>query len=372
MALAYPDQIFRIFIRDITTSRLKEMMTTKSSPSPSPLAPSEFQASRSRSFSSMLLPKTPINSVVTSGLSSLFSRRGSTVSTTESPVAKIESPTELSDEEIAKVVSSTPDSTTRHMEVNTRFEPSGPYADPMPVTPSFSSNHITAGVKAITNSILASTIRKSISLSPSSPRQSTKNGWIQGFVRARSGSISPRSPLAVESMTMTGYPFPVVEANSKASSSSSTLSLSEGDSESTSAKVTTTKDGRDQDIFEGFEPIGQEHPVAEAPPQGHTSTWSLSAGTASQLTMMPERPGPIPLGITGRSKSTTNLSSSLVDGANNGHSNSFSLITKSPLEVWQERVDKCQRRLPEGMLTLFESAKELQECAIVHDMFSQY
>ncbi|KAF9209713.1 hypothetical protein BGZ59_009992 [Podila verticillata] len=371
MALAYPDQIFRIFIRDITTSRLKEMMMTKSSPLPSPLTPFEFQASRSRSFSSMLLPKTPINSVVTSGLSSLFSRRGSTVSATESPVAKIESPTELSDEENAKVVSPTPDSTARHMEVNTHFEPSGPYADPIPETPS-SSSHITAGVKAITNSILASTIRKSVSLSPSSPRLSTKNGWIQGFVRARSGSISPRSPLAVESMTMTGYPFPVVEAKSKATSSSTALSLSEGDDEGTTSKMMTTKDRRDQDIFEGFEPIGQEYPVAKAPPRSRTETWSSSASTSSQLTMMPERPGPIPLGITGRSKSTVNLSSSLVDGASESHSSSFSLSTKSPLEVWQERVDKCQRQLPEGMLTLFESAKELQECPIVHDMFSRY
>ncbi|KAF9018529.1 hypothetical protein BGZ52_004207 [Haplosporangium bisporale] len=305
------------------------------------------------------------------GLSSLFSRRGSTVSATESPVAKIESPTELSDEENAKVVSPTPDSTARHMEVNTHFEPSGPYADPIPETPS-SSSHITAGVKAITNSILASTIRKSVSLSPSSPRLSTKNGWIQGFVRARSGSISPRSPLAVESMTMTGYPFPVVEAKSKATSSSTALSLSEGDDEGTTSKMMTTKDRRDQDIFEGFEPIGQEYPVAKAPPRSRTETWSSSASTSSQLTMMPERPGPIPLGITGRSKSTVNLSSSLVDGASESHSSSFSLSTKSPLEVWQERVDKCQRQLPEGMLTLFESAKELQECPIVHDMFSRY
>ncbi|KAG0033348.1 hypothetical protein BGZ81_008682 [Podila clonocystis] len=368
MALAYPDQIFRIFIRDITTSRLKEMMT-KASPLSSPQAPSEFQASRSRSFSSMLTPKTPINSVVTGGLSSLFSRRGSTVSTTESPLSRTESPAELSDEEIARIASSATECTTRQLEVNTRFEPSGPFVDQLPENPS-SSNHIAAGVKAITNSILASTVRKSVSLSPSSPRLSTKNGWIQGLVRARSGSVSPRSPLAMESMNMTGYPFPVVEANNK-SSSSSTLPLSEGDDENT-AKPTTSREGREQDIFEGFEPFGQEHPSsAKAPPRSRTETWSSSASTSSQLTMTPEKPGSIPLGVAGRSKSTTNLSSSLADGTG-GHSNSFSLSAKSPLEVWQERVDKCQRRLPEGMLTLFESAQELQECTIVHDMFARY
>ncbi|KAG0100858.1 hypothetical protein BGZ93_000045 [Podila epicladia] len=371
MALAYPDQIFRIFIRDITTSRLKEMMATKSSPSPSPQAPSEFQTSRSRSFSSILLPKTPINSVVTSGLSSLFSRRGSTVSATESPLTRTESPAELLDEAIAKIGSPTPDRTSRQLEVNTRFEPSGPYADQMPEVSS-SSIHIATGVKAITNSILASTMCKSVSLSPSSPRLSTKNSWIQGLVRARSGSVSPRSPLAVENMNMTGYPFPAVEANCKGASSSSTLSLSERDDEDTTkSTTTTTKEGRVRDIFEGFEPIGQEHPIAaKAPPRSRTETWSSSASTSSQLTMMPERPGPIPLGVAGRSKSTTNLSSSLADG--DSHLNSFSLNTKGPLEVWQERVDKCQRRLPEGMLTLFESAQELQECMIVRDMFARY
>ncbi|KAF9305963.1 hypothetical protein BGZ74_008184 [Mortierella antarctica] len=370
MALAYPDQIFRIFIRDITTSRLKEVMATKSSPSPSPQAPSEFQASRSRSFSSILLPKTPINSAVTSGLSSLFSRRGSTVSATESPLTRTESPAELLDEEIAKIESPTSDNTSRQLEVNTRFEPSGPYVDQMPEIPS-SSSHIATGVKAITNSILASTMRKSVSLSPSSPRLPTKNSWIQGLVRARSGSVSPRSPLAVESMNMTGYPFPAVEANGKDVSSSSTLSLSEGDDEDTTKPTTTTKEGRERDIFEGFEPIGQEHPiVAKAPPRSRTETWSSSASTSNQLTMMPETPGPIPLGVAGRSKSTANLSSSLADG--DSHSNSFSLSTKGPLEVWQERVDKCQKRLPEGMLTLFESAQELQECTIVLEMFALY
>lgn len=63
MAIAFPEQVFKIFIRDITSARLKEEADKMSAAPPA----------RSRSFTSMI-PRAPI-AAVTSGIS-YFSRSG--------------------------------------------------------------------------------------------------------------------------------------------------------------------------------------------------------------------------------------------------------------------------------------------------------
>lgn len=45
---------------------------------------------------------------------------------------------------------------------------------------------------------------------------------------------------------------------------------------------------------------------------------------------------------------------------------------KNPLEVWQERIQQCHRRLPKGMLTLFDSAEQLEQCKIVQEVFKKF
>ncbi|GJJ73958.1 hypothetical protein EMPS_06316 [Entomortierella parvispora] len=43
---------------------------------------------------------------------------------------------------------------------------------------------------------------------------------------------------------------------------------------------------------------------------------------------------------------------------------------KNPFEIWQDRIEQCQRRLPEGMLTFFTEADVLERCSAVNDMFN--
>jgi hypothetical protein len=41
--------------------------------------------------------------------------------------------------------------------------------------------------------------------------------------------------------------------------------------------------------------------------------------------------------------------------------------------VWLERVERCKKRLPDPeMLSLFESAEEMDQCAIVYELFQAY
>ena len=46
--------------------------------------------------------------------------------------------------------------------------------------------------------------------------------------------------------------------------------------------------------------------------------------------------------------------------------------TKNPLEIWQDRVEDCRRKLPEGLLTFFTEAESLEKCPTVKNMFRQY
>ncbi|KAG0208910.1 hypothetical protein BGX28_000229 [Mortierella sp. GBA30] len=47
-------------------------------------------------------------------------------------------------------------------------------------------------------------------------------------------------------------------------------------------------------------------------------------------------------------------------------------VSKTPLEVWLERIEECQKKLPEGMLTFFEDARELQSSPIVNEMLRHH
>ncbi|KAF9422890.1 hypothetical protein BGZ94_008469 [Podila epigama] len=519
MAVAFPDQIFKIFIRDITTCRLKEMMGAKSSPMPSSMfssspsfstspvpSPSatpqplprpqlhplsEAQAPRSRSFANLLRPKSPINSVVTNGLSGLFGRRGSTVSDmVESPMSKTYPSTSLAHDAVAGVVRQPQENCSERDIKEALFEPSEPpsrmyNANVLSITtrttttstmsatttttttttcststttstmtssdtispassPSSTPRNLTSGVKVMINSLLGSTLRKpsSLSPSPSSPssplsRMLNKNERIPEFHGSRSGGggggggggVSPQSTMLEEKWSSKGseFPFPTmtkenqkggttavhgfkIGSSSLSSSSSPSVSCSSLPSltgershevsrfdHASSFNVTST--GGD-DVFEGFEPNGPDERRA-ATVRRRNETWSSTDSTSSQLSVSGTTSVPMPVpvrpsmrgesnirlvhGSTGFASATYASSSvsSLMEGGSETPSsergrsgsigtNSFSRSTKCPLEVWRERVEKCQRRLPVGMLTLFESASELQACEIVEEMFSRY
>ncbi|KAF9927960.1 hypothetical protein FBU30_002748 [Linnemannia zychae] len=47
-------------------------------------------------------------------------------------------------------------------------------------------------------------------------------------------------------------------------------------------------------------------------------------------------------------------------------------VIKTPYEIWLERIETCQRQLPDGKLMFFEDASVLEECALVKNILRQY
>ncbi|KAG9073160.1 hypothetical protein KI688_000947 [Linnemannia hyalina] len=239
MAQEFPGQIVKIFIRDITTARLKEMV-------------SKMPPTRSLSFSSLLLPKTPLG---------FFGRRGSNTNT----IGSITSNTNASTSNVATMSSTDEDydndeddndedidsnNTLYHNNNDTTVEsgirsdldefklgrpryhlhggPMSPGLDPSrPLTPPTMSlsttptsstassprlqpKQITATVKAV----FTSPFRRA---SPNN-KQTAVNGW--NALKKRGGSMSPASPLSEGAGPMAGYPFPQVGSATSSSVSS--------------------------------------------------------------------------------------------------------------------------------------------------------
>lgn len=240
MAQEFPKQIVKIFIRDITTTRLKEMV-------------SKMPPTRSLSFSSLLLPKTPLG---------FFSRRGSNTNT----IGSITSNTNASTSNVATMSSTDEDYDNDNDEdeddddenidtnnndktfesginsdvrefnlerpryhihggpMSPRLDPSGPLTPPTmslsttptssaPSSPHLQPKKITATVKAA----FTSPFRRA---SPSN-KQTAVNGW--NSLKKRGESMSPASPLSEGAGPMAGYPFPKV--GSATSSSVSLMSV---------------------------------------------------------------------------------------------------------------------------------------------------
>ncbi|KAG0344019.1 hypothetical protein BG004_004826 [Podila humilis] len=47
-------------------------------------------------------------------------------------------------------------------------------------------------------------------------------------------------------------------------------------------------------------------------------------------------------------------------------------VTKNPYELWMERIEICERKLPSGMLTFFESTDVLEQDILVNALFENY
>ncbi|KAF9999847.1 hypothetical protein BGZ80_003313 [Entomortierella chlamydospora] len=248
IAVDFPDQIFKIFIRDITTARLQEMA-----------AKNNMAPSRSRSFTSSST-KTSIFAAATG----FFSRHSDSSRTQTPNVTEVKPP------------SSTATCSTESGEERQED------------TASFAS--MTIGLEQEDSSVKSPLSRQRSSTYSSS-------GSMPQDTPSKAPPLPPRdsSPAAFTSTTTTT----TTTSSSSTSSSSSSTTVS-----TATTRVTSTTDVAALD----------DEPMPGAPPP------------------------------------------------------SDSVTVKSPLEVWMDRVEQCQKRLPEGMLTFFEDSSTLLEDPIVSGM----
>ncbi|KAF9550091.1 hypothetical protein EC957_001577 [Mortierella hygrophila] len=431
MAQEFPGQIVKIFIRDITTSRLKEIV-------------SKMPPTRSLSFSSLLLPKTPLG---------FFGRRGSNTNASTSNVATTSSTDEDydndeddNDEDIDS--NNTLKSGIRgdlgefklerpryHLHggpMSPGLDPSRPLTPPavsLSTTPTSSAassprlqpKQITATVKAV----FTSPFRRA---SPNN-KQTAVNDW--NALKKRGGGMSPASPLSEGAGPMAGYPFPKVGSATSSSVSSmsghqqrarrngggydeedyglnSTLSYNSAAS-SNQAHLTGGADV--------FDDQDHQHVMLQQQQQQQQRTRQRTLSFTS-ITNSPPRSPKIPIRRTtefftrqehhplemamtatspfdGPMGGNNNIGGTGVGGQRQGRvaepqssspslspsspsspvattPTSFTTNTKNPLEVWQDRIQQCRLRLPKGVLTLFESAEELKQCEVVQDVFRKF
>lgn len=449
MALEFPGQIVKIFIRDITTARLKEMV-------------SKMPPTRSLSFSSLLLPKTPLG---------FFSRRGSNTNT----IGSVTSNTNASTSNVTTMSSTDDDydndndeydddedidhSNTTNTNNDDTFESgirsglgefklerpryphhggpmspnldsSGPLTPPimsLSTTPTSSTTssprlqpkQITATVKTVFSSPFR---RASPNNTSSNNKQVAVNGW--NALRKCGGSMSPASPLSEGAGPMTGYPFPKVGSATSSSVSSlnghqqpqqyrrSRRNVGAYDDEDYGRNSTLSYNSlascnqvQHADIFDG-----QEHqhimlqqqqtrqrtlsftPITNSPPcspkipirrttgffarqESHPLEMAMSAASPLNGPLDNNNVGDAEVGGQGKIVEPQSTSPSLSPSSPSSPvattPTSFT-NPKNPLEVWQERIQQCHRRLPKGMLTLFDSAKQLEQCKIVQEVFKKF
>ncbi|KAF9960753.1 hypothetical protein BGZ65_011774 [Modicella reniformis] len=317
MAVKYPYQVQKIFIRDITTARLRDM-ASRTSPS------------RTLSLSS-LLPKTATGA-------RLFSRTTtSTISSTTitgdgdntEDIPRTSSPEELSVDDPVTMEEGTPfarlaPGLSDMASASPKDEPSGSLTPPTVLTAASTSSPLNSPrlqPKQITTGFKVKSSPLSFKRSSSNDRNK-KSGELGSIgTRARANTISPSSTLSTESVS-NEYPFP--RRGSVASSSADTSILQQSDN--------TSWDHDNQ----------AEQFISSSLTSAALST---SASHSHVITHV-----------------ITHCQTSI----------SSSTFSKGLLELWLERVDQCRQKLPEGVLTLFESAEELEQCPIVKNLFKEH
>ncbi|KAF9110664.1 hypothetical protein BGX27_006037 [Mortierella sp. AM989] len=390
IAMEFPKQIFRIFIRDITTARLKEMA-------------SKAPPLREGSFSSL---KAPI-SAVTTGFG-LFGRQGSsgTISLKENastpnkgtetdidvPVAS--SPGEMSEEELtAKTKKESSSLFGKIKAFSPKLEPSSPSSLSVPKAGSASSSPASSPHLQPNRSLLSLALRN---LSTTSLKRNARSPGV--------------SPLALEITSVSNeYPFPTTESSiSQQSGNTGTSSnISDGHKDSEDipnglylnnnvSHLSLTEETQEQEVAQfkqkqikqgrsranTFSHSSSSNSSLISTPAGTPSgsIWNTPLQSPSASPRMSDRRNP---GQTGHILTTTpsnpcpatplgTPSSGTATLISNSPSISSSTSSKTPLEIWQDRVTQCKRKLPEGVLTLFESADVLEKCQIVKDMFAKF
>ncbi|KAF8944951.1 hypothetical protein BGZ47_003455 [Haplosporangium gracile] len=100
----------------------------------------------------------------------------------------------------------------------------------------------------------------------------------------------------------------------------------------------------------------------QPPPKPRRANTLTSNGSTPQRTSAPTPP---------RSQSPM-MPGDLDDETMPGQSPAESQAAKTPYEIWQDRVDLCQRQLLDGTMTLFDDASVLEEDPLVKDMLRHY
>ncbi|KAF9929601.1 hypothetical protein FBU30_001442 [Linnemannia zychae] len=436
MALEFPKQIVKIFIRDITTARLKEMIA-KIPPTRSSNANTIGSVTGNTTTSTMsgtdddydnndddVNDDTDYSNTNNSGNHQETFETGITNNLKE---FKLERPHHL------RYTGS----------MSPRLDPSGPLTPPtmsLSTTPTSSTassprlqpKQITATVKAV----LGSTFKRS-SLSNNNNtttngnnKQAALNGWNN--IRNRGGSKSPASPLSEGIVSMTGYPFPKVGSATSSSISSASGSqqrsrnnsgVEENEHYSQSSAFSYSSNyssNHDQDPHKSsqgsvdiFDDHDHHHIMLQQQQQHYQQRSRKRTNTFSfmSITNSPPRSPKIPIrrttafipryesyppetAMSAASPMDDSLNMKSVDRETNGQGRgteprfispsppfssspaattpTSSTTSKNLLDVWLERVEQCRKRLPNGMLTLFESAEELEQCEIVQATFMRY
>ena len=100
----------------------------------------------------------------------------------------------------------------------------------------------------------------------------------------------------------------------------------------------------------------------QPPPKPRRANVAASNGVTPQKTTAPTSPG----------SQSPMMPGDLDDETMPGQHPADPQVTKTPYEMWLDRVDHCQRQLLDGTMTLFEDASVLEEDPIVKDMLRHY
>ncbi|KAF9432381.1 hypothetical protein BGZ76_010891 [Entomortierella beljakovae] len=388
IAVAFPKQVFRIFIRDVTAHRSKE----------------------------------PLNTSPVRGRTYPFGRRGSSAALTENtstPNLSTVSSSTYEGEKDAEAggdfpIASTPDEFTAE-EIATLAPKSGVIqAGATEGNLSLQSAELTHTANSTRSPRSPSAIRSAGSFLSSAFRRSSSNNS-----RKKQGANSPYlSPSNLENPSGE-YPFPATESSSTISqqintpgTTSNFSSEIEGSEEDEAYQVLDDSKNIPSDMTSGQGNLTQKE--NQQTERGFSSssiecvsstTKNTSAHSSPMLTSRPARNGNIsnrenssttslttltpstPQINTAKGFATVSTSSSSVSSnsptspvsdspspfsASPSANASFSII-KSPADSWNDRVIQCKKRLPEGvLLSVFESAEELEQCPVVQERFARY
>ncbi|KAF9979327.1 hypothetical protein BGZ73_000021 [Actinomortierella ambigua] len=331
MAVLYPKQIRKIFIRDITTARLQEMVA-------------RMPTTRSSSFSS-LIQKVPVNAVTSrlsylvnrTGLGATAASAGSTGNGNGNNGGACAGNGDVRRGNFKRRTNSgsSQDSTSSNKSTggngvsNGRPEEAILSEEPMTMDDAYSNTALRVGRLGL--------IAAAAALPPRTPipgRSGSLHHDLEDLeldpcgpqVLVREPSTAQRKPEAPTNE----YPFPKVEEHS--STSNNTLHLP-GQFPGSSSPSPTSYTGTSPTWTPGQSPL-------------HSPSWGVHGSNGS------------------------NGSSDSANG--NGSAVSATPVPKNPLEVWLDRVEACRRQLPEGLLTFFETSEALEQDVVIKQLMSEY
>ncbi|KAF9355683.1 hypothetical protein BGX34_010310 [Mortierella sp. NVP85] len=338
MALDHPRQIKKIFIRDITTDRLKAL-ARKAPPT------------RTLSFTA-LLPKSAVFSRSSSASTTLTSTNTSSISS-EKTVKDSE------DNTLAGTLTASPEDTSDE-DSNTprqRPQPSRIATGLMAVNALFGlknnkkndEQETSATLKA--ESLTSSSVEVLNQQSLHIAQTSVEHGHDQSTVTVQENTMQ------VTELTtgLSHFKVSSISTTTSSISTSTTTSQSLQSSSQNTASPTKTSAASGRRISRQWSPTSPKFPS-----DAHKLATDQEASTTSKLTLLstsPSRPRAATMAPP-RSPSSAPHSPSMTPSQ-----------AKTPYDIWMERVETCHQQLGPGVLTLFKDAKELEKCPIIHDLF---